>query len=305
MMQLLLLILLFNLEAFAQKQVTLLVSITGETRVFFSKQDTTKRLVDQFRQHYPGIDLPLKIIGNAHQEDLHRELMNPENDAVFWVSHANSFGNDEALGGDDTIIDVEGNNVKHLFQMIHPSIKFVAVLGCRTAPIIEDFKRKGFYQDNNDLVVYARDKKIDGGREMKKALRAYRELSQASTPLVCPERTGYPLKISRTIAKGEQGSSIKIMNREKFLGLLPPGSPGETQDLIVYLPTPKTAQDLKILVDAGRSQLSIRSDAFEGEWNVFADATGKPIGVRQNIFRYSGTLRPKSLPEAYFPYKCD
>ena len=296
------LILSFNL--FASRQVTLLVSVEGSTRVLFKVTDTTKRLVDQFRNQYSGIKLPLKIIANANQEDLHRELLNPENEGVFWVSHANSFDQGQGLGNEDTIIDIEGNNVKDLFQQIHPSIRFVAVLGCRTAPIIEGFRQKGFYADNKDLFLYARDKKINGIKEIKKALEVFKNLSP-SEEVFCPQLEGFPVKMKRVIGKDQGGKSIKIMNRDKFLGLFPAGSPGEIQELSIYVPAPKTVHDLKFIIDSHTDKISIQSHAFNGEWKVFSDSSGRPIGVGQNIYRFSGSPAPVSASESYLPYKCE
>jgi hypothetical protein len=307
MIHLILLSLLLSLQAFAGKQVTLLVSVSGSSRFLFQSQDTTKKLIDQFRKHYTGIDLPLKIIGNALQEDLHRELLNPDNEALFWVSHANSFKQTEGIGNEDTIIDVEGNNVKDLFQMIHPSLKFMAVLGCKTAPIIEEFKKKGYFQDNQQLVIYSRDKKIEGQREIKKALNAFKKMSSKDSPS-CLEKEGFKLMISRKIGQSGHGLSLKIMNRGKFLGLLPSGRPGDIQKIEFFVPQPKSIQDLKLIIDTdpkGTDRISVESEAFDGEWKVFQDVKGRPIGVNQHIYRFSGTIIPKTLPETHLPFKCE
>jgi hypothetical protein len=307
MIQFLILSVLFTTQVFAEKQVTLLVSVSGNSRVLFQTKDTTKRLVDQFRRHYKGITLPLKIIGNANQEDLHRELMNSENEAIFWVSHANSFNKDDAFGNEDTIIDTDGNNVKDVFQKIHPSLRFVAVLGCRTAPIMDEFKQRGYYKENDQLLIYARAKKINGKKEIKNAINIFKKLP-SSKPSFCPQREGYSLTISRKIDHKRGGSSIKIMNRDKFLGLFPSGAPGEIQEMNLYVPQPNNVHDLKLIIDSksdSLDQITIKSEAFSGEWKVFSDANGRPLGVNQRIYRYSGPVAPTIPSEFYPPYQCE
>lgn len=294
-------------KAYAGEQVSLLVAVKGKSGPLFHREETSQRLIEKFKRHYSGDPKNLNIIAEATQEDLHRELSNPENKALFWVSHANSFNPDSGLSNENVILDVEGNNVKDLFQKTHPGLRFLGVLGCRTAPIMKGLESQGYFQHNPELMVYAREKKINGMKEIRRALEAF-EAQKESRPYQCPTINAHLIRLTRIV--GENGKSLKVMNREKFLGLFPQGLPGSTQILEVYVPSPKSAHDLKLQIDTDgssqeeRDQIFIKSDAFLGEWKIFSDASGRPIGLQQNVYRYQGPIEPLQTPKNYSPFRC-
>jgi hypothetical protein len=302
MIKLILILQFLLLEAFAGDQVSVLVSVAGKSGPLFNREETSQRLIEQFRKHYKQ-DLRLNIIPAATQAELHRELTNPQNEAVFWISHANSSTEDAGLQSSSVILDVEGNNVKDLFQKVHPDIKFLGVLGCRTAPILDAFRAKGYYSDNNETVFYAREKKINGMKEIRRAIEALGKIAP-QTSATCPQKEGHKITISRIIGS-KNAKSLKVMNRDKFLGLFPKGETGDRQTLTVYLPTPSSVHDLKLLIDAvPRDEISIVSDIFDGEWRVFADQNGRAIGVNQHIYRFHGSASPRKDSEIFLPFEC-
>ena len=57
----------------------------------------------------------------TRQTELRRELLNPQNHAVFWVGHANR-AEDMAAAG---MYDDRGFNMVEIFQEVHQNIKFI------------------------------------------------------------------------------------------------------------------------------------------------------------------------------------
>ena len=129
-----LLFLSFSLMSLAEDRAVVLISLKGKSGLL--RKDVAQKVLKQFKQSY-NHSLPLTVFQNATQEDLYRETHNPENKALFWISHANSFGAEAGLGQEDMILDSEGTNVKDLLQNVHPNLNLLAVLGCNALPILK------------------------------------------------------------------------------------------------------------------------------------------------------------------------
>jgi hypothetical protein len=300
------------LPAFAGRQAVLLVSVTGKSGILFQRKETSLRLVEQFTKHYREFQLPLKVIREATQDDLHRELSDPRNDAVFWISHAVSSDSQDGLGFDDGILDFEGRNVRELFQNVHPSVRFLAVLGCKARPILEKLVAEGFYKHNGQLTIYSRDEKIDGLKEIPRALESYRKVT-AEPSSFCPVKEGYPVRLVRQLVTAGKPTSVKVLNRGRLLGVFPKGEPGASQEMNVYLESVSSPQDLKLVFDSGLAAKSeihsmglieVFTFSFDGGWEPFTDSHGRILGHNQNIYRYSGSATPLMPPASYRPFVC-
>lgn len=287
------------LSALAQDRAVLLVSLKGKTGLF--RKDIGQKVVAQFKKNY-NHSLPLVVIPNATQDDLFRETRNPDNKALFWISHANSFGDQGGLEQEDMILDVEGTNIKDILQKVHPNLNLLAVMGCKALPILQ----KNSYHQN--LTVVSFDKKVSSKRAIRESLRALENVS--FIPGDCPSEEGFSVTIKRKIQNAQEAVSVKVMNRGKLLGLFPKPSNEGTQTLTVYLKEAKSAGDLKLIFDSGKRdiQKSFELGTFKietaarGSWSVFSDQAGNPMGVSQHIYRYRGEI-PARL-ESFAPFSC-
>jgi hypothetical protein len=319
------LFLFISLSVMASSKVAVLISIENpDHRPLFRSKDWS--LSQDLRQYFEKKmgTTPFEIVffEKATQEVLHRELSNPDNIALFWISHATSFNtNNSGLGFDDTIIDSEGHNVKEIFQLIHPRMKYLSVLGCKAGPILDKIKAAGFYKNNQDLILYAKDKNILAKKEIKNSILDFKNrfTSIENNQPLCLEKTGLPIKITRTIplglsVKGRE-TSLKILHQGKLLGIFPKGKSGDVQSITVHLSGENISKpsDLKIVIDSGMVSkdkkllmgiMNIQSDDFSGIWEPFTDSEGEILGVTQNIYRYRGATEPFLTPKPYYPFPC-
>ncbi len=310
-------ILFFSFAAFASPKVALLVSLDNpKHRPLFKtkKWKLSSELIEYFQKKMEKAPYELVIFDQADQETLHKELMNPDNIALFWISHAGSFKNKESgLGMEDVISDFYGKNLKDIFQLIHPNLRYLSVLGCKAEPILNTIKTAGFYEHNNELHIYAKTKNIFPKTEIRRSIDDFKKKFSTFSDInqSCPTHKGYPLHITRTIPLTVdplgQETAVKILNRGRLLGLFPKAKPGETQSRTVYLTAESNyrAQDLKIVVDSGElskdnpqliGSFEISSPALNGNWKAFQDGDGNILGVTHNVYRFSG--RPEIFQEA-------
>jgi hypothetical protein len=194
-------------------------------------------------------------------------------------------------------------------------------LGCKARPIITKLKNEGFLKENDELIIYAKDKNIFAKKEIRNTIKDFKKniSSIEKVKPQCPMRFGLPLLISREIplisSHHSEATSARVLHRNKFLGLFPKALPGEVQELKVYLENDeyKKAHELKIILDSGHTQinenlnlgnLKIISENLNGKWQPFLDDRGNFLGITQHIYRYVGSLEIQNAPIPYFPYRC-
>jgi len=95
----------------------------------------------KFRNVLDHSGLELAIIDRADLHDLAREIKNPENVALFWLSHA-SDPRKILSGGrgavDPVILDAHGSDVKRLFAGAHPNLRWLSVIACSSALTLDE-----------------------------------------------------------------------------------------------------------------------------------------------------------------------
>jgi hypothetical protein len=103
------------------------------------------------------------------------------------------------------------------------------------------------------------------------------------------------------------------------LGVLPPGGSSLPELVRIHLPAGapiQSALDLKLVLTSGDSfggtpdpsdlgTLELSADWGGAHWSVFADPSGSPIGVTENVYRYDGTLPSQPTSEVYHPFACE
>jgi len=154
---LLLFFITYSLASYAKPAVVLLVSLNNpKHRPIFRTQDwsLSENLIQYFKQKLGAIPYDLVVINNATDENLHQELTNPKNIALFWISHAGSFQNgDDGLGVEDLILDKEGKNLKDIFKRIHPNLRYLSILGCKARPILTNLRKKSNLRVQKESVI--------------------------------------------------------------------------------------------------------------------------------------------------------
>jgi hypothetical protein len=137
------------------------------------------------------------------------------------------------------------------------------------------------------------------------------ELAQGM-PQACYLAQGYKINVTRKLTSENSGAPLlELLSDGKVIGVLPALNTSSTQQATVYLELPAgfTAEDMKITADSGLSLENAGSVVLgrlniEG-WSPIADPQGNPLGVTENIYRYSGALPGTSALEEYSPYACD
>lgn len=294
-----LVLLLSALTALAQDRAVLMISIHGKTGIF--RKEISEKIRREFTARYRH-PLPLVVIQEATQEDLYRETRNPENRAIFWVSHANSFNGGGGLEREDLITDREGHNVKDFFQRVHPNLNLLAVLGCKALPIL----KKNEYQKNLTLVSF--DEKVSSKRAIAKSLSALDAV--VFSPGQCHSEEGIPVTITRETTRPSGAVSVKIMNRGRLIGFFPRPTTTGAQTITVHLAAAKSAADLKLVFDSGKIDPNAQVDLgtftvtseTAGAWSVFSDLQGRPLGVTQHIYRFKGDV--PVIVESFEPFQC-
>jgi hypothetical protein len=312
-------------QELVQPQVSLLVSLQNPPmKPLFAKKDwsISQKIAKVFEKKMQSLPYKLNIIEHATQKDLFVELFNPANVALFWVSHANATAATGAgLSTENIIADRTGSNVRDLFQMIHPNLKYLGLIGCQAGPIIDDFHDKGFYADNDNLVIRASHKKVLARLELRRAIKEAKSIlakNDFTASPKCLQRSGHVFTVERIIGDDvseEKQTSVQIEHKGKILRILPQGKAGEVQLLKFYLKLDevKSAADLKFVINSGRrdkdikwaiGKIKISSTSLLGEWTAFSDKNGQPLGVTSHVYRYEGPLELHDKEQSYYPFVC-
>jgi len=316
---------MFSRPAICSSRIAVLISVSNpETTPIFRSKDwsLSKDLKNYFEKKMGETEFDVVYFENATQERLHAELINPDNFALFWISHSTSFeAHEEGLGFEDTIVDVEGKNVRDIFQKIHPNLKYLSVLGCKAGPILTKIKEAGFLENNSELIIYAKDSLIRAKKEIKHSIKDFKEKIQSinlSTPL-CKNINGIPIEIHRTVSNDinqeSVATSVKVMNQGVFLGLFPKAIRGEKQTITVFVSPEKikSVSHLKLVFDSGLNKsttkpllgtFEIQSRHFNGVWGPFKTPKGEVLGLSRHIYRYSGSIENLFPLESYNPFDC-
>lgn len=197
-------------------------------------------LFRNFFRSYPQFHL--RVFHLATQEDAWRELHNPRNFGVFWVSHATGPDTNPLLGG--AIIDSHGFNIAPIFQGAHPDLRILALIGCgSTQPLIGTrFNRLLDRRTYGDLRISANQESVVAEDALTMALEqtrfAYKDpaahrrslalqasLLKQSPPLSARPAMRLSLRIRRVFDMGlceDYFPALRIMNRRgEVLGVFP------------------------------------------------------------------------------------
>tara|TARA_Y100000590_G_scaffold470711_1_gene668306 strand:+ start:157969 stop:158952 length:984 start_codon:yes stop_codon:yes gene_type:complete len=299
---------LFSLSATAGNRVVMLVSLDPETNrppLRFRSWDINEKLEKLFKRKLKKENLELVIIPFVRQTELRNELLNPSNHAVFWVGHANRADSLATAG----MYDDRGFNLKEIFQEVHQNIKFLGLVGCRALPFIQGLKEKGHWDLNSHLSFYARDKKTDARKGLKRAIKAFLNFKEKPAP-VCLEKELLPITVRRK--SDSKLSAARILRKGVLVGTFE-----EDQDeIIIYLPKGLKKSEYKLTFESGApnnispelfnlGRLEFESLNPELSWKLFADREGKPLGFGAHVYRFTGKLNNQLITKPVLPNQCN
>jgi hypothetical protein len=323
--------------ATARPNVVLLSSLETPKIWYHSKKWKIEKTLNKiFYKRFKKSGLNIIIKEKVDQETLRKELLNPKNIAVFWVSHAKD--NQDITSGvssDAAIVDYYGVDVKDHFKNIHPNMRYVGLVGCNAKNLLQEYRDEGHYSNNKDLLIHSFDKKVDARIGLRKSIRkSAKQIGKLKKRLLATPRViGYAsvfdefndskacmstqkgFKINVTRELKEDSPVVAIKAQDKILHVFPQGKAGDIQNAEVYIQAPLaeiSRNTFKITVDtnlfSNMTKLYLGNFDFNADWNgdwkIFAKRNGIPLGVSKNLYRYKGQTPTSEDLSEFRPYEC-
>ncbi|MFA6238037.1 MAG: hypothetical protein WC635_11960 [Bacteriovorax sp.] len=209
--------------------ITLLIAVNEKVEYYQSLEKT-------FREEFQDSTHQLNIIKKANILQIQKELLNPENLAVYLVAHSGSESNDSGLTK-AIIIDSDHLKLNDVLKTVHPNLAFFGLIGCKGKTIIENFKRD-FYPKKTEVfgfseIVEARNsilfKKMGNG--LKKTIEFSRQFltseQQEDQSDLNSEETSDTVSSSSTILHIEKPATLsdkwlQIRIQNKVIAILSP-----------------------------------------------------------------------------------
>lgn len=302
----LILVSLFSLSLVAKERVVMLVSLDPETNrppLRTRNWDINEKLEKVFLRKLRKENLELVILPFSRQDELRRELLNPNNHAIFWVGHSNAAAGLAAAG----LYDDRGFNMKEIFQEVHQNIKFLGLVGCQALPFVNALKESPYWSLNSHLKTYAREKRTDARKGLKRAIKAFLKLENSSPP-ICLEKEVIQVTVKRT--SDTELSSARIIRKGQLVGVFEKNQTETTIDLPLGL----KKSELKLVLESGApnnttSEFNLGKLEFEAEdenlsWKLFADRNGNPLGFGSHVYRFTGNLKTETNTQNILPKQC-
>ncbi|MFT6071121.1 MAG: hypothetical protein ACJAT2_002110 [Bacteriovoracaceae bacterium] len=284
----------------------MLVSLDPETNrppLRSRNWDINEKLEKVFLKKLKKENLDLVILPFARQDELRAELLNPNNHAIFWVGHSNAEAGLAAAG----IYDDQGFNMKELFQEVHQNIKFLGLVGCQALPFVESLKNSPYWKLNSHLTTYAREKRVDARKGLKRAIKAFINSEEGKTP-TCEEREVIQVRVSRT--SDQELSSARIIRKGQLVGTFEKNQ----EETTIELPLGLKKSELKLVLESGApnntktkfnlGKLEFTSENESLNWKLFADREGNPLGFGSHVYRFTGNLKEELQTRFILPKQC-
>ncbi|MEK6774948.1 MAG: hypothetical protein AABY64_13485 [Bdellovibrionota bacterium] len=272
------------------------------------------RLEQKFRQSFENPGYRLVVRHYSKQDTLWQTLQDPNNTAVFWISHAGNINSPSSLmTGFSNIVDEFGYDLSPAFQGINENLKFLGLIGCSSKKVIE---QRAFLPPRtltNPLKITSFKQEIDAEDGLTKAIEEFKALEKKQMNQVqaqiCLKKQVYPIKVKRVIPLNEENlrhPPLRIETRAgKVLGVLPAGFSGDEQSTTVFLDSQSSAENFNLYVNAGnngaihKNEISLGNVNFtagwgnsqsQAQWKVFSHIDGKPMGVTRHYYTFNGVL---------------
>lgn len=313
---------LIFLTFYAQAARVVLLSSIHTPKIWFHSKnwEIEDSLEKIFKNRFKDSGLEIVIKEKVDQNILWEELNNPENIALFWLSHStNESIIASGINSDAAIVDYYGRDVKSLFTKIHPNLRFLGLVGCSAEGIISTFKEKGFYKNNPHLSIHSFSKKIEAKKGLRKAIEksalslgsfeksfakagkvktSKKILNEFMTDSSC-QLYSKVLEANITRFTLNDSPSVSISNRDQIIDFLPAQKSGETKHYKIFIPADniKSNIDLKLIIDSNvfysknridLGEIEVSGVNFIGQWKTFSKKDGTPMGITSNLLKFKG-----------------
>jgi hypothetical protein len=279
-----------------------------------------------FRMAFKDSGYELEVIHYADQNSLYHVLHSPEYRAVYWVSHEAPVSDGAGVSSGGTF-DADGFEFTQVLNQIHPNLKVLALIGCKSYPLVLRLNDARLARDERSgLKIYGFEEKVDGRRGLRGSVLATRPvlemaLHEAPSPACQQTSIGYQVRVERHCEIA--GPSVRIILGGQVAGVLGRCEAGETQveHLFAESKSPEgqlTRSDLKLTLTSGSNayrrvdprelgKLSISrygQGAQGSDWTLFQLGGGEAIGVTSQVFRFSGDLPATNEARAFHKIRC-
>ena len=272
----------------------------------FSSEGTEilSELESEFRSSFAKSGFELQVFHHVKASELQNILLLPELTGFIWISHSASAQKIRpGLDAGALILDESGLDVSYVFAKLPPELRFLAVIGCRSYPIIESFKAKAYYKPN--AIFFAPPNVVEPLNNLRKAEHFLKNLIRdGSEPLANQAKESQlpMLHIHRSLE--ENGSEVEVLMGDQVLAILPEAQAGTSQSKTVQIDT-RYLQGLRRAnirvirsAYAGTSTVSefgefdfelegatgSDADDFVPHWKVFANTQHVEIGVHSRLY---------------------
>ncbi len=284
-----------SVSVLARESRPTIVVLLSFNKTRYSSADTLgKKYYKYLQEFYDEEKFDVKVISQAGQYDLWKHINSDKTVALIWLSHA-QIGIDGVTKS--SIVDIKGNNAVDVFEHIGSNLKFLAVLSCHAKTVL---KKINF---SEELVTFLPDQKITPTKWFKKAVKKSLEVDldvNINNFFQEEKFTNSVITIKRTNLGKSDLLPEKIYIGGRLKTILPHLKINEyikqeiNLDIVDY-----SFYNLKIvakllgdkqmvndkLFDKEKLEFILNSD-IRGEWKVFSDKDGTPIGVTQRIFHF-------------------
>lgn len=287
-------------------QVVLLTSVDFEAAVpsrFL--RDALARIPEQlaheFRLHFVVRGFRIKVRHHADQAMLWEELRDPENVGVFWLSHSGPAAASQAgLSTRGMIIDEQANDIGPIFQGVHPDLKFLGVIGCRSRDAVQMTLRQAqVFERNPELEVADFDTRVNPLVGLRLALQQSEralnpELLEGFTPTRCQRvERGFGVTITRSLPEASPGNpsylypAVRIESQDRVLGVFPAAYRGMQQQLRIWFDADALsaaspsgvfrALQFKLVSTSGALMPTASQSSWLGQLSFRSDWTAAPM----------------------------
>lgn len=303
---LLFLVSILSLVTYAtEREIVVLDSIAKSSNHSLAKlqnKSISREIKKEFTNAFYFSDYKLVYHHDADATILSHYLNSPKTLALFWISHAASATEikNTAISLDSSIQDAYGNDVKNIFQIINPNIRFVSIIGCQASAITNDFISRELYHKN--LTLHSFDKKIELYHGIRTAIKEsarvldprgemkwkyIKENPDLQNQEIIPAPTQAGIKIY--ILNSNPEHSAELMVGDKFIGLLNRGIDLQTFNIPFNLLKKRTklvvTYDKRSIKDKeSLTPLHIEDEDNTFEFDYLKDKNGNPYALNKNFY---------------------
>ena len=148
-------------------------SLSRDILVISSIKETigNPKLKKTINDHYKSIlennGIHVHIKHELNAEEIAKELSSSKYGSIFYIGHGGFRPKYSFFGRPESgIFDIDGNNIKYLFQGVSSSLKYLSVIGCSSSKVLENITPK---RSNLDKV---KKYLLKGNRELHSLIRS-------------------------------------------------------------------------------------------------------------------------------------